>query len=71
MRRTLERSLTGEELWNGNRESLRLAVSRDSILLWMLRTYWRRRREYPLLFERPEYGHLQVVRLRWPPQDLT
>ena len=70
MRRTLRRALMQEELWSGNRESLRKAFSRDSILLWMLQTYWRRRREYPQLFQRPEYGHLQVVRLHMPPRDL-
>ena len=37
--RTASRALTREELWNGNRESLRLAVSRESIVLWVLRTH--------------------------------
>ncbi len=65
--RTLRRSLTREELWSGNRESLRKALfSRDSIVLWSLQTYHRRRREYPALFARPEYAHLAVVRLPSP-----
>ena len=37
--RTLRRGLRREELWNGNRESLRLAFSRESIVLWVLRTH--------------------------------
>ena len=37
--RTVSRAITREELWNGNRESLRLALSRDSIVLWVLRTH--------------------------------
>ena len=37
--RTLSRAVTREELWNGNRESLRLALSRESIVLWVLRTH--------------------------------
>jgi adenylate kinase family enzyme len=37
--RTLRRAVTREELWNGNRESLRLALSRESIVLWVLRTH--------------------------------
>ena len=37
--RTLRRGLTREELWNGNRESFRLAFSRESIVLWVLRTH--------------------------------
>lgn len=69
MRRTFSRSLRREELWAGNRESLRKAFfSRDSILLWMLQTYRRRKRQYPQLFRRPEYAHLQVIHLKSPRQ---
>jgi len=64
--RTLRRSIYQEELWNGNRESLRKMFSRDSILVWVLKTYWRRRREYPELLARPEYSHLTVFRFRTP-----
>jgi hypothetical protein len=35
----VSRAITREELWNGNRESLRLALSRDSIVLWVLRKH--------------------------------
>lgn len=39
--RTLSRSWRRQELWNGNRESFRLAfASRDSILLWGI-SHWR------------------------------
>ncbi|MDY6875165.1 MAG: adenylate kinase [Chloroflexota bacterium] len=69
VRRTLRRILTREELWGGNHESWRMALfSRESILLWALQTYRRRRREYPMLFNRPEYAHLTVVHLH-SPQD--
>lgn len=65
--RTLRRSLLREELWAANREDLwRALFSRDSILLWALKTYRRRRREYPDLFARPEHRHLTVIRLRSP-----
>jgi adenylate kinase family enzyme len=62
IRRTLRRGLRGEVLWNGNRESLRMAVGRDSIILWALTTYHRRRRDYPRLFA--QHPELRVVRLR-------
>jgi adenylate kinase family enzyme len=46
-RRTLRRSLSAEKLYAGNVESLRRAfLSRESILLWILQTYDRRRREF-------------------------
>ena len=65
--RTLRRSLTRENLWGGNRETLGKALfSRESILLWALRTYRRRRREYPALLARPEFAHLTLVRLCSP-----
>jgi hypothetical protein len=65
--RTIRRSLTGEELWSGNRERFRNSfLSRESIIWWALRTYRRRRREYPMLFSQPQHAHLEIVRLRSP-----
>lgn len=67
--RTFRRLLRREELWNGNRERWRdQFLSRESLFLWVLRTYWRRRREYPLLLREPEYAHLAVAHLRSPKQ---
>ncbi len=67
VRRTFRRVFTREELWNGNRERfLTQLFSRESILLWALQTYRRRRREYPLLFAKPENAHLTVVHLSSP-----
>lgn len=67
LRRAVWRSATGAELWSGNRETWQQTFfSRESILLWVLRTYHRRRCEYPLLFSQPEYTHLSVVRVRSP-----
>jgi adenylate kinase family enzyme len=68
--RTLRRVFSREELWGGNRERfLSQFLSRDSLFLWALRTYWRRRREYPELLERPEHAHLRVVHLRSPGEE--
>jgi len=67
LRRSLRRSLLHEELWNSNRESLRAQfASRDSLFLWALHTYWRRKREFPALLAKPEYAHLTLVRLHSP-----
>ncbi len=60
--RTVRRALTQEPLFGDNRESLRLAFfSRDSLLLWVLNTYGRHRREYPELFR--QWPHLSVTEL--------
>jgi adenylate kinase family enzyme len=61
IRRTISRIVTRKELWNGNRESARAAVGRDSIILWALSTYGRRRREFPELLKQPENAHLEIV----------
>jgi hypothetical protein len=64
-RRTWGRILRGEELWNGNRESLRNAFFvKDSLFVWTVKNYLRQRWELP---ERvAECPHLKVVRLRTP-----
>jgi len=43
--RTFNRLFTQKELWHGNTESLKLFFSKDSIILWMLNTYFRRRKQ--------------------------
>ncbi len=66
-KRGIWRSATRTELWNGNRETFRgQFLSRDSLFVWALKSYQRRRREYPELFARPEYAHLAVIHLRSP-----
>jgi len=65
--RTLRRIITREELWSGNRETLREAVlSNDSIILYSLRTYRQRKRQFQDLFHDPGYAHLHLVHLRSP-----
>ena len=52
LRRTVKRSITRETLFSGNRESFRQSfLSRDSILVWILTTFRRRRRRYRRLFQ--------------------
>ncbi len=68
-RRSIRRLRSQEELWNGNKESFRtLFLSRDSLFLWVLQTYKKRRREYPVLFRLPQHGQLKVVHLKSPTQ---
>jgi len=63
--RTISRSVGGQVLYSGNKESLRMAfLSRDSIIWWVITTYHRRRREYPVLFQNQEFRHLNIIELR-------
>jgi adenylate kinase family enzyme len=64
--RTLRRIVTREECCNGNRESLRIALSRDSIILWTLQTYHRRRAEYPARLAAMEHRGSRIIKLHSP-----
>ena len=67
LRRTVYRMMTRQELWAGNRESLRTAIfSRDSLFLWALQTYRKLRLTYAAVSSDPAHAHLTVVRLRSP-----
>ena len=65
-RRTLARIRSGDEFWpgTGNRESVRHALRRDSLLGWILTTHRaRRRRLADALAARPD---VRAIRLRSP-----
>ena len=64
--RTFQRVVKQEEVCNGNRETWKTTFSRDSVILWALQTYYKNRRQYALLLQKPEYGHLNIVRVRSP-----
>ena len=67
IRRTLRRGITREELWSGNRESLRMALfSRESILLWSFTTFAGNRVKYAAARESGEHPHLRWHELRTP-----
>ena len=68
-RRNFQRWWTQELLWGTNREPFwnhfRL-WSKESLYHWLFRTYWRRKREYPMLLSQAEHQHLNLIRLRHP-----
>lgn len=66
--RATKRLITREELWpgTGNRESLRMLFSKDSIVLWTITSYRRKRRNIIKLMEASEYKHIKFHRLRSP-----
>ncbi len=62
VRRTARRIRRDEELWNGNKETLANVLwSRDSLLVFAVRSHFRRRRVYP-----EALAKWHVVRLRTP-----
>jgi adenylate kinase family enzyme len=64
-KRTVKRMVSREELWNGNRETLRGALfSKDSLFLYIFKSRRKHQREYPRLIQGSEYSHLRVIHLR-------
>jgi adenylate kinase family enzyme len=67
--RTIRRVVTREKLFAGNVENgwthLKL-WSEESLFHWLFKTYWRRKREYPILFSLPENAHLKIIHFKHP-----
>lgn len=62
LRRTIRRTITREELWNGNREQIRHVLTRYWIPWWILGNHRRHRHDVP---ERvAALPHLALVQLR-------
>ena len=69
LKRTLVRCVTREPLWSNNRESFRQSfLSRESILLWVMTSYWERKRAYRKAFAAPPYPRLSMVEFQRPQQ---
>ena len=67
--RTIRRSWRQEELWNGNREKFWWHLklwSEESLFHWLFKTYWRRKREIPMLLALPEHARLKLIHFRSP-----
>jgi adenylate kinase family enzyme len=62
--RTARRVVTRKELWNGNRETLRLALSRDSMVWWVIRQHGSYETKW--LPRLAPLDRVSVVRLRSP-----
>ena len=67
--RNFKRWWTQELLWGTNREPLWTHFkfwSQESLYHWLFKTYWRRKREYPMLLSQPEHRHLVLLRFKNP-----
>lgn len=64
--RTLSRGLMRTELSHGNRESLRMAFSRESVLLWSYTTFAKNRVKFAGLRDDPKYAHLHWTEITEP-----
>ncbi len=65
--RTLSRVFLRQTLWNGNKERFKNQFfSRNSLYVWVFQTYWRRKKEYPAMFQTPEYATKYIIRFKSP-----
>lgn len=67
IRRTWRRSRTGEACCNGNQETWARQISRDSILLWLVKSYSRNRLNFPTALA--QYGAGRVIAIHRTPAE--
>jgi len=68
--RAFTRILTREELWpgTGNREMPGKLFSRDSIVLWTIKTFQRNRKKFTAYMESDEFKKIPFIQLKSPRQ---
>ncbi len=66
VKRALNRALFQTQLWgnSNNTENFRQMFSRDSIVLWMIKTHQKNRKEYLKIMRDPQYAHIQFIHLK-------
>ena len=69
--RAVSRLISKEELWpgTGNRENLKMLLSKDSIVLWTITKYHRHVRRNIRHINNPEFSHIKFHRLRSPKES--
>jgi adenylate kinase family enzyme len=70
VKRAISRAVTQKRLWanSNNRESLKLMLSKESIFIWLIKSYPKNRKKYSDLMQNPAYQHIQFIRLTSPKQ---
>ncbi len=65
--RIFRRAITRERLWKGNRENLWTHFcTRDSLILWGIKSYRRRKRQYGEAMRRWVSQEVQILKFGWP-----
>jgi adenylate kinase family enzyme len=68
LRRSCSRAYTKEKICNGNTETFAKLITRDSIIVWFFKTYWKNRRQYASLDKQGDYPHIRFLRFSSPRQ---
>ncbi len=66
--RAFTRIITRKELWpdTGNRETVRKLFSKDSIVLWTIKSYRKNKIRYEAIFKSDDYPTIHFIRLKSP-----
>ncbi len=64
--RSLKRAILKNEIWEGtgNKESFSRMFSKDSIILWLIKTYKKNISRYNQMINDPNYSHISFHQLR-------
>ena len=63
--RSIKRIVTKKKLFSGNVESFKKTfLSRDSIILWVLKTYHKKRKQYPEILKQAEAKGMKVIEFK-------
>lgn len=71
IKRAFKRAISKKEIWpnTGNVETFKqLFLSRDSMILWTLKTYHQNRKKYQALMQDPKFSHIEFICLNNPSQ---
>lgn len=65
IKRALYRAVSKKPMWqnSNNTESFGRILSRESIILWMIKTHKKNRNKYQDRMNNPEYAHIQFIHL--------
>ena len=65
IKRSFIRSLTRKILWAGNQENIfKHLLTKDSLILWVIKTFQKNRREYSFLENSNEIPNINFIRLK-------
>ena len=66
IKRALYRAISKQPMWqhSNNTESFSRMLSRDSIILWMMKTHKKNRKKYQDRMNNPQYAHIQFIHLK-------
>ena len=66
VKRAIYRAVSKQKLWNSsnNQETFKKLFSRESIILWMMKTHRKNRKQYLEMMQSNEWSHIHWIRLR-------